>query len=397
MIRLDKLKYWEESNLTIFKPENNLNNSHVSIVNIASYRASFINKFGYALYPQYAWVISYFKTIYRTDYKEHGNETRAMQNATEWLRNQFNPLIVDHTPPIITKFKLTWIIVTDSNFPYVHLYAHVHVSVWDVGRIEWVNVTDKNNGEVWANYVGSTFFDDQYNFSASLLNGTLGSVRINLTTYDHAGNCFYGEKKLDGLVDASLNILAALWGQFWNTLVAVGKAIARAANVILKWIEAQVKEIISNILSPIVNSINSFGSTLSITLESIYSKEEGNPNNIELGDLERINKLLMPLWVIGILLGTGFVALAMFLTGVTMGVSALLSAAISFVISEIIITLFGNTISQKYNLDITHPIGVSAILELMASILHIEKRAMLRENMMAYSRGHGHFSQLWQV
>ncbi len=222
--------------------------SNSSIATSSAYQNEFKSRFGDDLFNQYSWVIDYFKTV-----KREQNESAAEQ----WLRDQFNPLIVDHTPPIITKFKLTWIIVTDSNFPYVHLYAHVHVSVRDVGRIEWVNVTDKNNGEVWANYVGSTFFDGQHNFSASLLSdGVTGSVRINLTTYDHAGNYFYGEKKLDGLVNASLNALAALWGQLWAALVAVGKAMAKAVNFILEWVENLIKQALDAIHSPLRAAYN---------------------------------------------------------------------------------------------------------------------------------------------
>ena len=197
------------------------------------------------LWAQYSWAAKYYDTI-----KNKENETAAKQ----WLHDQFNPLIVDHTPPIITKFKLTWIIVTDSNFPYVHLYAHVHVSVRDVGRIEWVNVTDKNNGDVWANYVDETYFEDQHNFSASLLSdGITGSVRINLTTYDHAGNYFYGEKKLDGLVNASLNALAALWEQFWATLVEVGKAVQKAVNWILQYVESIIRSVLEKAFSPLIS------------------------------------------------------------------------------------------------------------------------------------------------
>ena len=65
-----------------------------------------------ALWNDYSWVSSYFWTVYSKDYNEHHNSTAAMQNATKWLRDQFNPLIVEHTPPVITKFHLSWNVQT---------------------------------------------------------------------------------------------------------------------------------------------------------------------------------------------------------------------------------------------------------------------------------------------
>ena len=197
------------------------------------------------LWAQYSWAANYYDTI-----KKKENESAAK----EWLHDQFNPLIVDRTPPIITKFELTWIIVTDSNFPYVHLYAHVHVSVRDVGRIGYVNVTDKNNGDVWSHWNDATFFDGQHNFSASLLNSTVGSVLVNLSANDSADNWLYAEQELKGAVKQALEALSALWSQFWATLQKVGEAVARAVSVfisLLEWLIDKMTDMFSQLITQI--------------------------------------------------------------------------------------------------------------------------------------------------
>ncbi len=76
-----------------------------------------------SLWSEYSWISNYFNTI-----KNKENESAA----EKWLRNQFNPLIVEHTPPQVLKFEV--------KFYYYLLTAYVeyHVVIVDAGKISKV-------------------------------------------------------------------------------------------------------------------------------------------------------------------------------------------------------------------------------------------------------------------
>ncbi len=121
--------------------------SNVSMITDSDYRQAFKSKFGSTLFNEYRWVISYFWTVYNKDLDDHHNRTSAWQNATQWLQNQFNPMIRDHTPPMLTFFNLWWEVEYSVSLEPVKVYAHVHVVVRDAGSISYLHVVDKDSGE----------------------------------------------------------------------------------------------------------------------------------------------------------------------------------------------------------------------------------------------------------
>ncbi len=291
------------------------------------------------LWAHYAWAAKYYDTI-----KKKENETAAK----EWLHDQFNPLIVDHTPPVVTKFTLRWEVRTTTSPPFVAVYAVVHVAVRDVGGIYSLNIYDLDSGEEYEpNKLGYTHYDLEHKFSASLLQAGVGSVTIRVYAEDYAGNSIQVQKNLSGAFGVVLNVLSALWSQFWDALVEVGKAMAKAVDVIVEW----VKEIINNILSifgKIMNVVEGFGNRL---LTLFLQSYENYKQTGKLGpEVQEINNILDTLAVIittsfGVMIG-----LMMIFDVVSLGIGNLIiglasGLILSFVMNYIVGTIIGKEIA----------------------------------------------------
>ncbi len=217
---------------------------NASIVTNSSYRQEFIQKFGWSLYHKYSWVISYFWTVYNRDYKAHHNKTSAMQNATQWLQDQFNPMVRDKTPPVITLFKLHWDVKFSVSTEPVKVYAVVHLVVRDVGGIYSLKIVDESSGVVYTVDVSAhhTMYDVQHRFKASALDAAFGAVKIRIITADYAGNTLDIAKKLKGALQQMLDALAKMWSEIWSVLCKVAQAMANAVNFIVEWIKSSLEK-----------------------------------------------------------------------------------------------------------------------------------------------------------
>ncbi len=222
---------------------------NVSIITNYTYRQEFISLFGWSLYDKYSWVIGYFWTIYNHDYKEHHNHTSAFQNATEWLQDQFNPMVVDKTPPVISLFELRWEVQFSVSMEPVKVYAKIHLVVRDVGGIYSLRIVDESSGAVYTVDTSNheTMYDVQHRFKASALDASFGAVKIRVTTWDYAGNTLSVEKKLKGELEQMLDVLAEMWSEFWAKLCEAAQAVANAVNVILKWLEDLISSVFTYI------------------------------------------------------------------------------------------------------------------------------------------------------
>ena len=201
--------------------------SNSSIATSSDYQNRFKSKFGDDLFNQYSWVISYFKTV-----KRNQNESAA----EKWLQNQFNPLIVEHTPPQVLKFNV--------KFYYYLLTAYVeyHVIVVDAGKISKVVFKNLDNGDVKVFTPNSGYLEFSGSFYATPWGANLG-FKLKLFAKDIAGNRMTVEKEIKGPVGQLIDALAKIWNAIWNVLVEVGKAIAKAASIFISILEWLVKEL----------------------------------------------------------------------------------------------------------------------------------------------------------
>ncbi|MGM0510197.1 MAG: hypothetical protein ACQESD_03615 [Thermoplasmatota archaeon] len=71
--------------------------SNSSIVDDPTYQEQFKENASSTLYDKYEWVIDYFETVA----EKSDNESKAEQ----WLTDQFNTMVRENMPPMVTKFK----------------------------------------------------------------------------------------------------------------------------------------------------------------------------------------------------------------------------------------------------------------------------------------------------
>ncbi|NPA75839.1 MAG: hypothetical protein GXO25_07160, partial [Euryarchaeota archaeon] len=210
--------------------------SNASIVTSPKYRDEFKSKFGTTLYNKYAWVIGYYNQI---ESKE--NESAANQ----WLRTQFNPLVVEHTPPVIVKYQLRWIEKLTSSPPFYDVYAQVHIAIRDVGKIASVEIYDESKPASYSATPMSGYWEKKdIEFEAGWFSRVFGSVKIKVVATDKVGNSITVEQKLEGATAQILDALNAVWAGLMQELHKAAKDVERGINILLIMIERELKNMI---------------------------------------------------------------------------------------------------------------------------------------------------------
>ena len=286
------------------------------------------------------------------DYDEHGNWTSAIENATQWLKDQFNPLIRDRTPPMITKFTLRWEVEFSVSLEPVKVYAHLHLVVRDVGGIYYLYILDEDSGESITYTDAGSMLDINHKFKASILTATFGSVKISIVAEDYAHNVLSAEKELKGALKKVLDGLKALWNAIWNTLCKVAEAMAKAVNVILEWIIGQIK----GLLQAPMETLSSLLNSLSMTMLSAYEKyapsesrgDGQESDKISPSDAKRLleeSGLTNLLKIIGITVGILYVAMTMIML-LTAGIGGIILWTVMSVIIYLIIQAIVGTFKE---------------------------------------------------
>jgi len=233
--------------------------SNASIVTNLTYRQEFIQRFGQVLYNQYRWTINYFYTV-----KNKQNESAAEQ----WLSDQFNPFVVENMPPMVCLFNLRWEVEYSFSWEPVKVFAVVHLILKDVGGIYNITIRSLDTAKVfWVDTSGhNMIYDVTHRFKVSVFTATFGSVRINVTSWDAAGNTLMVQKKLKGALEQVLDALAKLWSAIWDTLCKVAEAVASAVDVIWNWIVGIIENVLKNAITPILALANEWIEMLSVSL-----------------------------------------------------------------------------------------------------------------------------------
>ncbi len=292
--------------------------SNSSIVTSYEYKEKFINKFGSVLFNRYSWVIGYYRTI------------EAKQNrsaADSWLTSQFNPLIRDHTPPVIVKFTLSWDVEWSWSLDPVKVYAKVHLIVRDVGGISYVSIYDENTGELVDKEDAGTSVEIEHKFRASALSATVGSVKLSVLAVDYAGNYISVEKELKGAFGQLLDALAKIWDAFWKAMQKFAQAVMSALNVLLEWIVNQISNAYMNFLEMYRDAFsceagridiiwNKYNDTGGIDKEAMREFWE---------DIVRVVYLSMTIW--GVIMAILYIVM-----GLTFGLGSIVMSAIGMAI-----------------------------------------------------------------
>ncbi len=221
----------------------------------------------------YSWCIAYFYLIalgeeFSTVYddiknnkisaiKDYENEIKAVahndkykaqiENATSWLRDEFNPLITESMAPVITEFHVSTIYEGYVAPLVPNAKAHVVAEIRDVAGISRVRIKsvcpDVFGIMTWTiakEYDGpqtSVYLDeiiDVTEYSAVL------TYNISVNATDTLGNSAEWYKEVDGPVGAFIKTVANMLRAFWNFLCEVGKVLVKAFEILIEW----VKEII---------------------------------------------------------------------------------------------------------------------------------------------------------
>ena len=304
--------------------------SNSSIATSYNYRMRFIHKFGNSLYSQYSWVISYFHTV-----KNKQNES----SAKKWLRDQFNPLIVEHTPPQVVKFKV--------KFYYYLLTAYVeyHVVVRDSVKISKVVFKNLDNGDVRVFTPDSGYLEFSGSFYATPWGANLG-FKLKLFARDVAGNKMTVEKEIKGPVGQWIEVLAKIWSEIWNTLVEVGKAIAKGLSVIFQFVMSIIENVINTALRPLISMAESWVKEIAIEVANLLfpSRQNSNMNAKELISTIFSGKIIMLCMGAAIAISSLISAVGIFMDIFTGGASEIISVTVIPVLQEMMINFLKNTV-----------------------------------------------------
>ncbi len=211
----------------------------------------------------YSWCIAYFysialgysfSTVYDniknnkinaiTDYENeikavaHNDRYKAqIENATQWLRDEFNPIIVESMSPVITQF----IAVTDVGCFYA--YTKVTVELRDpsgIGRIILKSQPEKDVPLIYDIRVFDANGSKIWSVSNLKLNITAGSslwhyyVVCNAT--DLLNNTAEWSKEIKGIVKLIVDTVAKALSMLWGVLCEIGAKIAEAIQIVRNFV-----------------------------------------------------------------------------------------------------------------------------------------------------------------
>ena len=260
-----------------------------------------------SLWNNYSRISEYFKTV-----KRNQNESAA----EKWLSDQFNPTIVEHTPPQVLRFNV--------KFYYYLLTAYVeyHVVIVDAGKISKVVFKNLDNGDVKVFTPDSGYLEFSGSFYATPWGANLG-FKLKLFAKDVAGNRMSFTKEIKGPVGQWIDTLAKIWSEIWNVLVKVGKEIAKAVEFIVHWQVEQFMDMFNTALDTAKSVMYEFISTV---IWDIYGLYEGNVSMREFVADIMSSKVFMVM--LGFMVGLTILNYAILATGIGGAILTAISAAL---------------------------------------------------------------------
>jgi len=338
----------------------------------------------YDLWTSYNWTIAYFFSMrnnrnfhyyldlldankysaeqiarYITEWNNTAPHNKSCaENATQWLRDEFNPLITESMAPVITEFHVMTV-YRGEVFPGVpNAKAKIVLEIRDVAGISDVRIRsicpDIAGIMIWTidmDFNGETtviigkdepFYIDVTEYSAVL------TYNISVNATDTLGNSAEWYKEVDGPFGAFIKTVANMLRAFWEFLCEVGAKIAEAVNFIVEWIIEQVKNIILAPINALFSTIQGWRENVINAVKMYVSEYINNNGQVSESTVEYARRVLDLTWFFFIVLGV-VIALntaIMFVEGVTFGAAAIIFHVVIPLIVIVMVETFMHT--QEY-------------------------------------------------
>ncbi len=274
------------------------------------------------------------------------------ENATKWLRDEFNPLITESMAPVITEFYVSTIYEGYVAPLVPNAKAHVVAEIRDVAGISRVRIKsvcpDVFGIMTWTivkEYDGSqtsVYLDeiiDVTEVSAVL------TYNISVNATDTLGNSAEWYKEVDGPIGVVIKTIAKALAMFWDFLCEVGAKIAEAVNFIVEWIIEQVKNIILAPINALFSTIQGWRENVINAVKMYVSEYINNNGQVSESTVEYARRVLDLTWFFFIVLGV-VIALntaIMFVEGVTFGAAAIIFHVVIPLIVIVMVETFMHT------------------------------------------------------
>ena len=313
----------------------------------------------YDLWTSYNWTIAYFFSVrndrdfhYYLEYlnaEEYSVEEIARyitgwnntaphnkscaENATQWLRDEFNPLITESMAPVITEFHVNTVYEGYVAPLVPNAKAHVVAEIRDVAGISRVRIKsvcpDVFGIMTWTivkEYDGSqtSIYLDEI-IDVTEVSAVL-TYNISVNATDTLGNSAEWYKEVDGPFGVVIKTIAKALAMFWEFLCEVGAKILEGLNILVKWIIGFIEGKINATIGEMVDYI----------ISSIKSAEK----YLEEGDIKGALYSLLPLIIA---IGTGMFVLIMVIgTLITIFpvVGLIVMAAIASIFTLVLMNMF---------------------------------------------------------
>ena len=208
------------------------------------------------------------------------------ENATQWLRDEFNPLITESMAPVITEFHVTTIYEGYVAPLVPNAKAHVVAEIRDVAGISRVRIRSlcpdviyilmiweqefQFSGEETTVYIDTVI--DVTEYSAVL------TYNISVNATDTLGNSAEWYKEVDGPVGAFIKTVANMLRAFWSFLCEIGKVVAKAFEILVEWIVNLLRSAFELIIEGIKSLIGGLTYKLGTIIEGMISGKSSEKN-----------------------------------------------------------------------------------------------------------------------
>ena len=197
------------------------------------------------------------------------NESTA-ENATNWLRDQFNPLIRESMAPVIVNLNVETIQDGWVVWQVIPNYkASVSFEIYDVPGIKKITIIslcpDVSGFSMWkidTNLNGETHKSISEIIDISEVSAAL-SYRITIRAADLLGNTAEWRREVDGPIGVVIHTIANALKMFWNFLCEVGETIMKAVKLVHDYILSILVSLFSSIKGDIETLEKIITSTIS--------------------------------------------------------------------------------------------------------------------------------------
>ncbi len=184
-------------------------------------------------------------------------------NATEYLKNQFNPFVRENIPPMLLSMSVTT--VTEDVYTWVgccgvgvniwtgwNTYADIRARIYDVGGLSSVKISGPGGTVTF-----SSLHNGWYNTTIDVgFWEAATEYTIKLDAKDNAGNELTYDYTVKGLFAGVLDFIKDIWDAVAGALNKAWEAVKSAVDFIVDFVVNLVKKMINMALSPVVDAIS---------------------------------------------------------------------------------------------------------------------------------------------